>query len=580
MRLIFLKYKEKFLKGTLTFTRIALPFFFFLSIFCSLFPKILDKINLNINFCIGKNTYSDLVGILAGIGTVIFALIIFIAEVSSEAENTNKTYVLLERSCLLELVTYTILTFILLIFKLANYFTLLLIVSIGASAIFAVANILFLLTNRKLLYSEIKNNLGKRIKSSIDIEITQKDRENIKKQEKKLEEGNNIEKVRKKRSDEEEISLIEIEQGIEELENQYIDLIKMRHSSKLRTLRDMYESFADIGLERIDKYKKDLTKKSINKEISFTDFETTSLIVKSYFRLLDTALNLEDEESIFITSYFSIIVAKASIKYSNFSVFDEFLRIYSSLYSVILAFKDKKTKDRIIKTIISVDVKNLLLSIKDNSRCVSFFEGISFLFYDLLKISFREKKEKDFEFFLNELKQLFINFYDWMDPEQEENKDFENEMFFGLTSDIFYKIILNKNNPLKNKFYLLTLNVLLNNKNASFFEDIFEKSVKTFKKEEDKMCQEWEKEEGEDQIIINGHTNSWSCLDKFYRFYIFVLYSKYQMENNAIKNFINQNFEKKDENIKKLLIEILKLNETKEINSFEENDVFYASLFE
>jgi len=127
----------------------------------------------------GSNSYQNLITVLVGISTMIFALAIFVAGSSHEAKDVDKMRVLLKQSCLFPLVVVTILTFIILMFGYANCFTVILITLIGMGTIYSVYNVIRTLLSRSLFLQKTAEVLSDRLKLMIDKEIDKRLGNNI-----------------------------------------------------------------------------------------------------------------------------------------------------------------------------------------------------------------------------------------------------------------------------------------------------------------------------------------------------------------------------------------------------------------
>jgi len=126
-----------------------------------------------------SNSYQNLITVLVGISTMIFALAIFIAGSSHEAKDVDKMRVLLKQSYLFPLVVATILTFIILMFGCANLFTEILIALIGIGTICSVFNVIRTLLSRSLFLQKTAEVLSDRLKLMIDKEIDERLGNNI-----------------------------------------------------------------------------------------------------------------------------------------------------------------------------------------------------------------------------------------------------------------------------------------------------------------------------------------------------------------------------------------------------------------
>lgn len=114
------------------------------------------------------NHFQNLIAIHAGIGTIIFSLVIFIAESMRDESEKDRARILLRQSFLFPLVIGEILTFSLFLWGDINVFSLIPIIIIGLLTILSLARIIIILLNKyKFLKIRIKL-LKERLKRSIE----------------------------------------------------------------------------------------------------------------------------------------------------------------------------------------------------------------------------------------------------------------------------------------------------------------------------------------------------------------------------------------------------------------------------
>lgn len=112
-----------------------------------------------------SNHYQNLIAISAGIGTVIFALIIFIAE--SLRDDTERARVLLKESWLYPLSALGIITLLVFIWGNVTFGSVLVIVLFAIFAIFSISRIIRILLNRSLFLKKERELFKDRVKRSI-----------------------------------------------------------------------------------------------------------------------------------------------------------------------------------------------------------------------------------------------------------------------------------------------------------------------------------------------------------------------------------------------------------------------------
>lgn len=116
--------------------------------------------------------YQNLIAIYAGISTIIFALIIFIAE--SSRDHRDKVRVLLKVSFLFPLLVVTIFGFFNFLWGNINYWSVLFILGIGFSVIFSASRLFLILLNKSAFQKEYINLLKDRFKKSIELAIDER----------------------------------------------------------------------------------------------------------------------------------------------------------------------------------------------------------------------------------------------------------------------------------------------------------------------------------------------------------------------------------------------------------------------
>ena len=125
------------------------------------------------------NHFQNLISIHAGIGVIIFALIIFIAESFRDVEGKDKALVLLKVSYLFPLVTAEILAFFIFIWGGINYWAIIMVVFIGFFTIFSLARTIRVLFSKHIFKIERDRLYIDRIHKSIDLAIVERIGNNI-----------------------------------------------------------------------------------------------------------------------------------------------------------------------------------------------------------------------------------------------------------------------------------------------------------------------------------------------------------------------------------------------------------------
>lgn len=145
----------------------------------SLFYIVSHFINFRIMLSQSQNQFQNLISIHAGIGIIIFALIIFIAESFREIEGKDRGLVLLKVSYLFPLATVEVLAFFIFIWGGVNYWAILIVILIGLFTIFALARIVNTLLSRHKFRIVRENLYIDRIQMSINLAIKERIGKNI-----------------------------------------------------------------------------------------------------------------------------------------------------------------------------------------------------------------------------------------------------------------------------------------------------------------------------------------------------------------------------------------------------------------
>ncbi len=119
------------------------------------------------------NHYQNLIAIHAGIGTVIFALVIFVAE-SMRDDESDRSRVLLKVSYLFPLTVAEILVFFFFIWFDANVISIVPILLTGLAAIFSLKRIVDTQLNKYLFMQKRTEMVKGRVKQSIDLAIKER----------------------------------------------------------------------------------------------------------------------------------------------------------------------------------------------------------------------------------------------------------------------------------------------------------------------------------------------------------------------------------------------------------------------
>lgn len=125
------------------------------------------------------NGYSNLIAIHAGIGIIIFALVIFIAESLRDDDSKDRARVLLKESFLFPLAVVEILTFFTLIWGEANFWSVIPVLIIGLLTVLSLSKIILVLIN-KVTYAKKRSELLRdRLARSFGVAIRERLANNI-----------------------------------------------------------------------------------------------------------------------------------------------------------------------------------------------------------------------------------------------------------------------------------------------------------------------------------------------------------------------------------------------------------------
>jgi len=146
---------------------------YFFSVFISnlTFPNTPDYLEKFFLLNKESNHYQNIISIHAGIGIVIFALIIFIAESMRESNQKDTARVLLKESFIYPITVIEILVFFTFIFGPINIFSYLIVIGIGFAVIISLGNMIRILLNPILLHKKTMQLFNDRLIQSIDSEI-------------------------------------------------------------------------------------------------------------------------------------------------------------------------------------------------------------------------------------------------------------------------------------------------------------------------------------------------------------------------------------------------------------------------
>lgn len=122
-----------------------------------------------------SNHFQNLIAVHAGIGTIIFALLIFVAESLRTDENKDEARVLLKESWLYPLAVAEIITFFnFLWWGNLNILSIVPIFLVGLLAIYSLSKLIHVLLNVRVLYEKRLELLGDRVKKSIRLAIDER----------------------------------------------------------------------------------------------------------------------------------------------------------------------------------------------------------------------------------------------------------------------------------------------------------------------------------------------------------------------------------------------------------------------
>jgi len=143
-------------------------------------------------FCFGKfsfinlqrlsqesNHYQNLIAIHAGIGAIIFALVIFVAESLRDDEVKDRARVLLRESYLFPLAVAEILVFFIFIWGDVNFWSILPVIAIGLFTIWSLSKIVLVLLSKYRFAQKRAELLQERLRQSIDLAIDERIGNNI-----------------------------------------------------------------------------------------------------------------------------------------------------------------------------------------------------------------------------------------------------------------------------------------------------------------------------------------------------------------------------------------------------------------
>lgn len=121
-----------------------------------------------------SNHFQNLIAIHAGIGTIIFALLIFVAESLRADENKDEARVLLKESWLYPLAVAEIITFFNFLWGDLNVLSIVPIFLVGLLAIYSLSKLIYVLLNVRVLYEKRLELLRDRVKKSVRIAIDER----------------------------------------------------------------------------------------------------------------------------------------------------------------------------------------------------------------------------------------------------------------------------------------------------------------------------------------------------------------------------------------------------------------------
>lgn len=126
-----------------------------------------------------SNHYQNLIAIHAGIGAIIFALVIFVAESLRDDEVKDRARVLLKESYLFPLAVAEILVFFIFIWGDVSFWSILPVIAIGLFTIWSLSKIVLVLLSRYRFAQKRAELLQERLRQSIDLAIDERIGNNI-----------------------------------------------------------------------------------------------------------------------------------------------------------------------------------------------------------------------------------------------------------------------------------------------------------------------------------------------------------------------------------------------------------------
>jgi len=131
------------------------------------------------NLSLDSNHYQNLIAIHAGIGAIIFALVIFIAESLRDDEAKDRARVLLKESYLFPLAVTEILIFFLFIWGDVSFWSVVPVIAIGLFTIWSLSRIITVLLSKYRFAQKRAELLKERLQQSIDLAIDERFGNNI-----------------------------------------------------------------------------------------------------------------------------------------------------------------------------------------------------------------------------------------------------------------------------------------------------------------------------------------------------------------------------------------------------------------
>ncbi|GEM_PF-971368 len=126
-----------------------------------------------------SNHYQNLIAVLAGVGAIIFALIIFVAESLRDDETKDRARVLLRESMLFPLTVAEILVFLNFLWFDVNAWSAVLVFLVAISTIFCLWRLVNILLSKVLFYEKRLRLLKDRIEQSIDLGMNERYADNL-----------------------------------------------------------------------------------------------------------------------------------------------------------------------------------------------------------------------------------------------------------------------------------------------------------------------------------------------------------------------------------------------------------------